>query len=167
MARLEMQATPKPGKRVAGPAAFGYIRCSPGQRFAVSPGGLAVGKFSFSLRRYDTQARVSVYVSLASVASLLAMTVFVFTIDKGFRLIDKSQFVINYGPTRRMLVLGTGACTILLAIIAFGLGLNSAGQRRNDKPTLSWIGFFIGAGVLCLAAILLFLFKTRGEPVVY
>jgi hypothetical protein len=126
-----------------------------------------VGKFSFSLRRYDTQARVSVFVSLASLVSLLAMTVFVFTIDKGFRLIDKSQFVINYGPMRRMLVLATGACTVLLAIIGFGLGLNSAGERRNDKPTLSWIGFFLGAAVLCLAVILFLLFKTRGEPVVY
>lgn len=124
-----------------------------------------MGKFSFSLRRYDTQARVSVFVSLAACASLLAMTVFVFTIDKGFRLIDKTQFVITFGPMRRLLILGTGACTILLAIIAFGLGLNSAGQRRNDKPTLSWIGFFLGAAVFCLAVILLFLFKTRGEPV--
>jgi hypothetical protein len=122
-----------------------------------------VGKFS--LRRYDTQAKVSVLVSALSCVTLLALTVFVFTIDKGFRLIDKSQFVITYGPMRKLLVLGSGACTLLLAVIGFGLGLNSAGERRNDKPTLSWIGFFLGAGVLCLALILLFLFKTRGEPV--
>ena len=119
----------------------------------------------FSLRRYDTQAKVSVLISAVSFVSLLALTVFVFTIDKGFRLIDKSQFVITYGPTRKILVLASGACTLLLAVIGFGLGLNSAGQRRNDKPTLSWIGFFLGAGVLCLALVLLFLFKTRGEPV--
>jgi hypothetical protein len=108
---------------------------------------------------------VSVFVSAAACVSLLAMTVFVFAIDKGLRLLDRTQYVINYGPVRKLLVFGTGACTLLLAIVGFGLGLNSAGQRRNDKPKLSWIGFFLGAGVLCLALILFIFFRVRGEPV--
>ncbi len=119
----------------------------------------------FSLSRYDTQARVSVLVSAVSCIFLAMLTVFVFSIDKGLKLLDKSQYIVTYGHTRRLLVLGCGGAAILLAVIGFGMGLNSAGQRRNDKPTLSWLGFFLGAMVLCLAAILLFFFQTRGEPI--
>jgi hypothetical protein len=53
--------------------------------------------------------------------------------------------------------------TMVLAASGFGFGLSSAGQRRNDKPQLSWTGFFIGAAILCLTVVLLFIFRVRGE----
>jgi hypothetical protein len=56
--------------------------------------------------------------------------------------------------------------TILLAVSGFGFGLNSAGQRRNDKPALSWISFFMGGTVLCLALVILFFFMRQGQPVI-
>lgn len=116
---------------------------------------------NFSLRRYDTQARVSVALSIASCVTLVATAFFT------LRYLDWSEYTVYYGPVRRLLILGAGAATLALSLAALGLGLNSAGQRRNDKPKLSWLGFFIGAGVFSLAIILLFLFKIRGESVVH
>jgi hypothetical protein len=116
---------------------------------------------NFSLRRYDTQARVSVALSIASCATLVATAFFT------LRYLDWSEYTIYYGPVRRLLILGAGAATLALSLAALGLGLNSAGQRRNDQPKLSWLGFFIGAGVFSFAVILLFLFKFRGESVVH
>ncbi len=112
----------------------------------------------FSLRRYDTQARVSVIVSLASIVSLMALVVLL------CRNLAWSERVIFYGnPAARLVVYGAAFMTMVLAASGFGLGLNSAGQRRNDKPQLSWTGFFIGAAILCLTVVLLFIFRTRSE----
>ncbi len=114
----------------------------------------------FSLRRYDNQARVSIVVSLASVVTLLGLVLVV------FRNVDWSEQVIYYGKNRKLAVYGATALTLLLSTIGFGMGLSSAGQRRNDKQQLSWIGFFVGAGVLCLALIVFFIFQKRGESVI-
>jgi hypothetical protein len=65
-----------------------------------------------------------------------------------------------------MAILLAAAITILLAATGFGFGLSSAGQRRNDKQQLSWIGFFIGAIVLAMTFVALFVFVQRGEMVV-
>jgi len=112
----------------------------------------------FSLRRYDTQARAGVIVSLASIVSLLAMLVLL------LRNFGWSEGVIFYGnPAYKLMIYGAAFVTILLAAFGFGFGINSAGQRRNDKPHLSWIGFFIGATVLCLTIVLLVIFRVRSE----
>ncbi|GMV98471.1 MAG: hypothetical protein HRF43_01560 [Phycisphaerae bacterium] len=111
----------------------------------------------FSLRRYDIQARFGLVVSLASAVTLLALGVLIFQ--------NYKDMVIYYGNTRRVVVWGVGLLTILLAVTGFGFGLNSVGQRRNDKPLLSWISFFVGAGVLCLSVVLLFFFYRQGELV--
>lgn len=112
----------------------------------------------FSLRRFDTQARVSVIVSLASVVSLIAMVLLL------LRNFAWSEGVIFYGnPAYKLIIYGAAFMTMVLAASGFGFGLSSAGQRRNDKPQLSWTGFFIGAAILCLTVVLLFLFRTRSE----
>jgi len=112
----------------------------------------------FSLRRYDTQARVSVIVSLASIASLMVLAYLL------CRNLVWSERVIFYGnPTYKLIVYGAAFVTMLLAASGFGFGLNSAGQRRNDKPQLSWTGFFVGAAVLCLTVVLVFIFRSRSE----
>lgn len=116
---------------------------------------------SFSLRRYETQARVSTVIAAVSAVALLGLAFLVLRhMDFG------GQYVITYGPKRRMAVLGMGAVTMLLSAIAFGMGYSSAGQRRNEKPVLSWIGFFGGAGIFCLCALLLILFQLRGEAAI-
>jgi hypothetical protein len=40
------------------------------------------------------------------------------------------------------------------AALALVLGMSSAGQRRNDRPVRSWVGFFVGGGVLTFDLIL-------------
>lgn len=114
----------------------------------------------FSLRRYDTQARFSMVVSLLSVVPLLGMA---WVILQQF---DMSELLIYYGKNRKIAVYASTLVTLGLSVVGFGFGLNSAGQRRNDKPQLSWIGFFVGACVFCLAIILFALFRFRGESVI-
>lgn len=114
----------------------------------------------FSLRRYDTQARISVLVSAASAVAALGVAVMM------LQHLDRSDWTVYYGPTRRIVILAGAAVTFLLAAGGFGLGLNSAGQRRNDKQSLSWLGFFLGASVLCVTLVLIYFFQARGESVV-
>lgn len=114
----------------------------------------------FSLRRFETQAQVSVLLSLLSFLPLASLTFFI------VRRFDFKEFIFYYAGPGRMGVLISAACTLLLATAGFGLGLNSAGQRRNDKQRLSWLGFFIGAVVLALTVVGVFLFVTRGEQVI-
>jgi hypothetical protein len=118
---------------------------------------------NFSLRRYDTQARFGLILSLLAAVGLLALTALILSADKGFRYFSFKDLTITFSPSRRMMILGTGLLTALLAVSGFGLGLNSAGQRRNDKPMLSWISFFVGAAVLCMAVVLLFFFMKQGQ----
>lgn len=115
-----------------------------------------------SLRRYDVQARISVILSGVSLFFVLVLAALILQ-----HLVFKEK-VIPYNPkTLRMpLIYCTGLAALGLGIAGFGLGLNSAGQRRNDKPTQSWIGFFMGAGAITLALILLFLFKSWGDPMI-
>jgi hypothetical protein len=114
----------------------------------------------FSLRRYDVQARFSAIVSLASVITLVGLALVL------ARRLDRSEWLVNYGPPTKMAVYLSTVVTLGLSIAGFGFGLNSAGQRRNDKPQLSWIGFFVGGGVLCLLLILFAFFRIRGESII-
>ncbi|MHC4441470.1 MAG: hypothetical protein ACYTF1_12220 [Planctomycetota bacterium] len=114
----------------------------------------------FSLRRYDTQARLSAIIALASIVTLIALAYCV------FRGTNWTEFVIYHGRYRKPIVYLAAAANLLLATIGFGLGFNSAGQRRNDKQQLSWIGFFVGAGVIVMTFVLLYMFRSRGEQVV-
>ena len=113
---------------------------------------------NFSLRRYDTQARFGLLLSLLAALCMAVMAVGI------FQHFNRSDWTPYYGQTRKLGVLASGMLSLLLAACGFGLGLNSAGQRRNDKPTLSWLGFFLGAGVLCLTVILLIFFLKQGQP---
>ncbi len=112
-----------------------------------------------SLRRYDVQAVVSVYISILAILPLIALAFFI------AQQLDFSQWVFYYGKLRKLAILGSGLAALGLAAIGFGLGLNSAGQRRNDKPMMSWLGFFISAIVICLTLVLLYFFRERGESV--
>lgn len=112
----------------------------------------------FSLRRYETQAQFGAVLSVVGLVMLIPLAVLV------FRNIDLEELAIYYGnPLRQILVLGFGGLAFSLGFAASGLGYNSAGQRRNEKPGLSWLSFFLGAVAMCLAIILVFIFRSRGE----
>ncbi len=118
----------------------------------------------FSLRKYETQAQVSMVLALASVIPLVGL------IGVILRAMIKnhgwSEKVIYYGGPTKAAVYGGTAMALLLAGVAFGLGVNSAGQRRNDRQRASWVGFFVSAVVLALTVVLIALFMMRGEAVV-
>lgn len=56
------------------------------------------------------------------------------------------------------LLLGCLAASILLGGLGFVLGFNSAGQRRNERSTQSWIAFFLGASICTMDLIMLLAF---------
>lgn len=115
-----------------------------------------------SLRRYDVQARVSVFLSAAALVCVVGLAALV------FQHLAIREKVIPYNPKslRMPLVYTSGLLALGLGLAGFGFGLNSAGQRRNDKPTHSWIGFFLGAGAVTLSVILLYLFRSWGDPII-
>jgi len=112
----------------------------------------------FSLRRYENQALFSVVLGITACLSLIAQALMI------FRNLNWAEKVILYGnPTYKYMILLTSLISLGLGVGAVGFGFNSAGQRRNEKPQLSWAGFFLGAGVICLAVIFTSIFQIRSE----
>ncbi len=106
------------------------------------------------LRRYDVQAGVAAGLSIASTVPFLGALWLVVT------RYDGTLGQIVYGSQGRFLLAFVG-CVLLSSApgaVAFLLGWNSAGQRRNDKSTRSWIGFFLGGAVVTSNLILLIAF---------
>ncbi len=107
-----------------------------------------------SLRRYDVQARYACVLSLLSVPPLIAAAVATwqrFNPDLGQIVYGSVGFFV---PA----FLGCILASILPGTLACLLGFTSAGQRRNDKQARSWLGFFIGGGVMTCDLILLIAF---------
>ncbi|NLE59351.1 MAG: hypothetical protein GX616_13400 [Planctomycetes bacterium] len=113
----------------------------------------------FSLRRYEEQARVSFVAALASVVTFVGLLALV------LRRFSLQEMAIFYGQRTYLAVLVATAVTALLAVIGFGLGISSVGQRRNEKQGLSWAGFFVAAAVLVLTICVFAFFFLRGESV--
>lgn len=107
-----------------------------------------------SLRRFEVQARVSVILAVVSVVPLVIAAALV------YRNYHAELRQIIYGAEGRFvpLFLGMVLCSLLPAFLGFVLGWNSAGQRRNDKPMRSWVGFFVGGGVVTLDIVLMWAF---------
>ena len=80
---------------------------------------------------------------------LVALSMFVrnFNADLG---------AVTYGEGGKWLpaYLGAIALSGLLSAAGFALGWSSAGQRRNQRPGWSWVGFFTGGLVLTLNVVL-------------
>ena len=107
-----------------------------------------------SFRRFDIQARYAVILSAISVVPFLGAAGLV------WRNYDRELGQIVYGAQGRFVptLLGCLLLSMLPGALGFLFGWSSAGQRRNDKPALSWVGFFVGGTVLTLDIILLIAF---------
>lgn len=112
------------------------------------------------LRRYDVQASYSCVLSLVSIVPFLGALALAL---RNYRH-DLGQII--YGDKSLFLPVFAGCLLLSLVPGALGflLGWSSAGQRRNDKPKRSWIGFFIGGGVLTLDLIMLIAFWMLRLP---
>ena len=106
-----------------------------------------------SLRRYDVQATCAYVLSIFSVLPLIGGAYLAW---RNYHP-DVGQIIYQ----SKAYVLALVVC-ILVSMAAGGLGclfgFNSAGQRRNEKPGRSWVGFFVGGGVLTFDIILLIAF---------
>ncbi|MHC4234389.1 MAG: hypothetical protein ACYSUQ_04670 [Planctomycetota bacterium] len=102
-----------------------------------------------SLRRFDVQAKWSLWLSLMSVLPCLVMVALLVRNWES----DINQIMFG-NPLFQPLYLALTASAMLLSTFGLALGFNSAGQRRNELQTRSWLGFFVGAGVLATAFVL-------------
>ena len=115
-----------------------------------------------SLRRYDVQARVGLWTSLAAVLPFLAAAL------QSYLRYDHQLRAIQYGQQGKFKIafLLCVGLAMMLSVLGLGLGYNSAGQRRNKEQRRSWLGFFIGTTVLSFSVILFFAFlKLKFEIV--
>ncbi|MFQ5494890.1 MAG: hypothetical protein ACE5EX_05875 [Phycisphaerae bacterium] len=105
-------------------------------------------------RRFDVQARYACWLALLSVLPAAAAV---------------ALAVRNYHPEMGQIVYGGKglflpaflAClglSVVPGVCGLLLGWSSAQQRRNDTPARSWIGFFVGSGVVTLDVVLLLAF---------
>ena len=106
------------------------------------------------LRRFDVQADFAIATAFVAALPCLA------ALGLAFRNFQREWGQIVYGAKGFFLpaFLGCLVLSILLGAVAFALGLNSAGHRRNDKQARSWAGFFVGGTVLTADLILLIAF---------
>jgi hypothetical protein len=106
------------------------------------------------LRRYDWQARYAVWLAVAAVLPFLAGAYLAAS------RYDGVLGQIIYGANGRFVP--AFAVSVLASLVpatcAFFLGLNSAGQRRNDRSAWSWIGFFLGGLIATFDLVLLIAF---------
>lgn len=106
------------------------------------------------LRRFDVQAQYSLVLSIASTLPCIA----------GLWLVvgnyEPQLQQIVYGANGRFVPAFAGSMLVssLPAALAFVFGWSSAGQRRNDKPLRSWLGFFLGGAVLTLNSVMVLAF---------
>ena len=106
------------------------------------------------LQTYESQATVSVI--LAGAAAVFVMGAAFCALYK----FDWKVFMLSYNSGgMRLPVLGGSLFLALAAsVVGFFVAFNSAGQRRNKKSRLSWIGFFANAALIALALMIGFFF---------
>lgn len=109
---------------------------------------------TLNLRRFEVQARLGLYLSLLAA---LPMLVAAWLVISRFQR-DLGQIVYGSGGKFLLAFFGMLLASMLPALIGFGLGLSSAGQRRNDASKQSWLGFFLGGTVLTIDLILVLAF---------
>lgn len=118
-----------------------------------------------NFRSFTTQARAGVLLAvlaLATVAALAYCAMHGYSAENNVVPYNASEGLSQHRPN---LVLGLTALIVLMSIGAGALGFNSLGQKRNEKPGLSWLG--LALATLCIPAALFFYFfwKTFSEAI--
>ncbi|MHC4696488.1 MAG: hypothetical protein ACYTFA_07095 [Planctomycetota bacterium] len=112
------------------------------------------------LRRYDVQAKYACTLSFVSIAPFFAA---MWLVQRNVHW-DLRQIIYSsdglFQPAFVVCILASMAPAALAVI----LGWSSAGQRRNDRPARSWIGFFLGGSILTFDMILAIAFFMLRLP---
>lgn len=98
-----------------------------------------------SFKTYEVRALVSLIaggLSLLASIALLGIVLFLF---------DAENRVIVSSVNRLLAIVGLTGVALGLGALGFLLGITTAGQKRNSKTNLSWLGFFGGAIGLTVA----------------
>jgi len=110
---------------------------------------------------FEQQARLSVILAAVGAVSWLGM------VGLLLRNFTPQTFWVTYNP--KSLYLPVLGLTLLVSLAAstagFFIGLHSAGQRRNTRSGLSWLGFFLSAGMLTLTLCAALFFYFARNPV--
>ena len=116
---------------------------------------------ALNLRKFENQAVLSVLAAVAG-AFFVLMNAFIVLMR-----IDWERFAVTYNRKSSFLMVigGTLVASLGTAVVGMGVGFSSAGQKRNSRSRLSWIGFFISAGVIALALMLGVLFFFARDPI--
>ncbi|MHC5109662.1 MAG: hypothetical protein ACYTHJ_07265 [Planctomycetota bacterium] len=101
-----------------------------------------------SLRRYDVQAK---YAAVLAVLSTLPLLIGIVIAFRNYHH-DVRQIIYRNNSYALTLAACLGVAMLLSSLAAL-LGFVSAGQRINERPGLSWLGFFLGGGVATLSLI--------------
>lgn len=113
------------------------------------------------LNDYEKQALASV--ALAAVAAV-AMIVQAALILPKFNFAD-FEYAYSSKTLRQPIILGMTALAGIAAIAGILMGLNSAGQNRNKKQQMSWIGFFGNALVITITVVVFIMFWFAKEDI--
>lgn len=103
-----------------------------------------------TLNTYENQAWLSVGLAAVGALGMLgAIVLLARNADANFF----QTYWINYSP--KSSYLPSLAISLMVACVAAGIGFlvgwNSAGQKRNTRSQLAWLGFFLCAGVITLS----------------
>jgi len=109
---------------------------------------------SINFRRFEVQARLGLYLAVAAAVPFLVAAYLVVTRFKP----ELGQIVYGSGGKFLPAFFGMVIASMLPSFVGFALGLNSAGQRRNEATSQAWLGFFIGGVILTLNIILVLAF---------
>ena len=116
----------------------------------------------FSLRRPETQASSAMICALVSLVCLLGLAVLVF---RNFHA-ETLSVMYSSRSLRMPAILVAAMLSGTLALLGFGFGWSSAGNRRNFRNRQSWLGFFIGGFGMCATVVLFALFYLWKESVI-
>lgn len=111
---------------------------------------------AFNLKTYEGQAKASVI--LAVISLLCSITAAVGILQR----FSFEQFEIILKSKRFAMIMAVIGVAVIAGAIGFFMGLSGAGEKRNKASQLSWMGFFLNAGVITLAlSLLAFFYLTK------
>jgi hypothetical protein len=115
---------------------------------------------ALDLQKHETQSMLSVVIAVLGI--LLALAAAGIMLQR----FDWADFALYHkaNSARFLAILGAGGTAFGLGVIGFFMGLNGAGQKRNKREGLAWLGFFLNAALITVALCVLIVFwLTRIE----